>query len=307
MAGQYNKAPLSIQEQAKLLLDRGLVCTDRARLEQYLSSIGYYRLSAYWLPFEQCSTDCYRNHQFLPNTSFDEILSLYIFDRKLRLLVMEAIERIEVALRSQWGCALALESNSSHAYMTPSLFKCRRKHIKHLAKIVKEFEDSNETFIQHYKDNYNSPPLPPIWSVVETMTLGTLSHWFENTNHTEAKKSIMRKFSMPTIEITEKVFHALTPVRNVCAHHNRLWNRRFPISLPQIKSYSHSLVPQNSPHHQANHLYNYLVIIAILMDAISPRSSWRNRLITLLGSMTPGNIKAMGFPGDWQSRPIWNN
>ena len=305
MAGKYNKTPLSIQDQAQLLLNRGLVCTDTKRLEQYLTSIGYYRLSAYWLPFEQHSSNGSRNHQFVPNTNFDEILELYIFDRKLRLLIMEAIERIEVALRSQWSGTLALLNNDSHAYMNPLLFKCPRQHIRNLAKIDREFEKSNETFILHYKSSYNSPPFPPIWSVVETMTLGTLSHWFANTADVATKKNIMTAFNMPTIDILEKVFHTLTPIRNVCAHHSRLWNRRFAMSLPQIKRFKDSLVPENSPNHQANHLYNYLVVIAILMQAVSPNSSWKSRLIDFLNTVTPNRHKTMGFPADWQNRGIW--
>jgi abortive infection bacteriophage resistance protein len=94
MAIHYNKPPLSISDQAQLLLDRGLGCNDKTRLESYLSSIGYYRLSAYWLIFEQpCQQDNPRTHQFVPDADFDTILKLYIFDRKLRLLLMEAIER----------------------------------------------------------------------------------------------------------------------------------------------------------------------------------------------------------------------
>ena len=110
---------------------------------------------------------------------------------------------------------------------------------------------------------------------------------------------------MPTIDILEKVFHTLTPIRNVCAHHSRLWNRRFAMSLPQIKRFKDSLVPENSPNHQANHLYNYLVVIAILMQAVSPNSSWKSRLIDFLNTVTPNRHKTMGFPADWQNRGIW--
>lgn len=301
----YSKPPLSIQQQAQLLLDRGLICNDTSQLEKYLSSIGYYRLSAYWLPFElpsSCSPS--RNHTFLPNTQFEDILSLYIFDRKLRLLVMEAIERIEVALRAQWSCALAL-NGGSHAYMNPALFKNPRQHIQDLAKIDREFENNKEKFIQHYKEYYSSPPLPPIWAVVETMTLGTLSRWLANTNNTSIKKDIMRAFGMPTIEILESVFHTLTPVRNVCAHHNRLWNRCFVLALPNIKRLKDSLVPQNSPNHQALHLYNYLVVIAALMRAINPSSSWVNRLIDLLATIDSSYPDRMGFPDDWTERKVW--
>ena len=303
----YNKPPLSAQEQAQLLLDRGLICNDTTRLESYLSSIGYYRLSAYWLPFEQCRlNDSSRNHQFIQNTRFEKILNLYIFDRKLRLLVMEAIERIEVALRAQWSSTLALH-NDSHAYMKADLFKDPRQHIQDLAKIDREFENNKETFILHYKKNYSSPPLPPIWAVVETMTLGMLSRWFQNTKDTTTKKAIMKAFGMPTIEILEGVFHALTPVRNVCAHHSRLWNRCFTISLPKIKRMQDSLIPQTAPNHQDRHLYNYLIVIDALIRAISPNSSWKNRLMVLLNTIESSDHKAMGFPDDWQDRKPWKD
>ena len=303
----YNKPPLSIQEQAQLLLDRGLLCDDKVRLESYLSSIGYYRLSAYWLLFEQSRLhDSSRNHQFVPDTTFNKILNLYIFDRKLRLLVMEAIERIEIALRAQWSGTLALHGDS-HAYMKADLFKNPRQHIQDLAKIDREFENNKETFIQHYKENYSSPPLPPIWAVVETMTLGMLSRWFKNTKDTATKKVIMKAFGMPTIEILESVFHALTPVRNVCAHHSRLLNRCFTISLPKINRMRNSLIPQTAPNHQARHLYNYLVVIEALMRAISPNSSWKNRLMDLLNTIESNDHKAMGFSNDWQEHKPWKD
>jgi len=122
----YNKPPLSVADQADLLRDRGLVCNSAQRVEHYLSHIGYYRLSAYWLPFEipDSENNGSRNHKFQLGTSFDQILSLYIFDRKLRLLIMEAIERIEVAVRSRWAGAMALRHGGSHAYMQSEQFKC---------------------------------------------------------------------------------------------------------------------------------------------------------------------------------------
>ncbi|NOQ51188.1 MAG: hypothetical protein GQ578_03055 [Desulfuromonadaceae bacterium] len=103
---RYNKPPITVDQQAELLIERGLICDDLPRLKRYLASIGYYRLSAYWLPFEQPSTDpVSRNHSFRPDTDFDQVLSLYIFDRKLRLVVLDALERIEVAVRRVPGTA----------------------------------------------------------------------------------------------------------------------------------------------------------------------------------------------------------
>src|ERR671924_107727 len=106
---RYAKPSLSIAEQAALILERGLLCDNPARLQKYLRTIGYYRLSAYWLPFEIPSRHPgSRNHRFRPDTTFDQVLGLYIFDRNLRILVMEALERIEVAVRTSWANALAL-------------------------------------------------------------------------------------------------------------------------------------------------------------------------------------------------------
>lgn len=118
---QYSKRPFSIPEQAARLIERGLGCDDPGRLENYLTTIGYYRLSAYWHPFELPSTDGNsRNHRFQADTHFDHILNLYIFDRQLRLLVMEAIERIEVSVRTCWATALAMR-HGSHAHMNVKL------------------------------------------------------------------------------------------------------------------------------------------------------------------------------------------
>lgn len=299
MPRKYQKPPLSISEQANLLIERGLICDDRTRFESYLASIGYYRLSAYWYPYIDQSTQ-----KFFSDTNFNTILDIYIFDRKLRLLVMEAIERIEVALRAQWSRECSL-SNGSHAYMNSSFFKNRQKHVESLKKITKEINRSKETSIQHYKDSYCNPVLPPIWTIVEIMTFGELSHWFENTNDTQIKKSIIKAFNIPTIEILESIFHALTPLRNVCTHHSRLWNRKFVLSLPHIKNMSENLVSKDSPNQQAKYLYNYLVVIEHLMRSISPNSQWKFRLIELLDTLDSSNHQSMGFPDDWQSRKSW--
>ena len=301
----YDKPPLSFNAQAQRLQDRGLSFDDPARVERYLSHIGYYRLSAYWLPFELPSSDsATRCHQFQAGTTFEQILELYIFDRKLRLLAMEAIERIEVALRTRWAGSMSLR-HGSHAHMKHELFKCPWDHARDLGKMVNELKQSKETFIVHYRDRYKKPFLPPIWAVVETLTLGALSRWLKNTDDTDVKKEIMRSFGMPTVDVVEKVFHALTSIRNVCAHHSRLWNRRFAMSLPHIQRMRDTMQPSNSPNHAHHHLYNYLVVIDMLMKAINPGSSWKTRLIELLNTINPAQQQAMGFPADWKTRTFW--
>lgn len=309
---QYSKPALSIFDQAQLLLDRGLICDDCQRLEHYLSNIGYYRLSAYLLPFEQPSSNGdSRNHKFLPNTTFEQVLNLYVFDRKLRLLVMEAIERIEVAARTRWASAMAL-SHGSHAHMNSSLFKDPWQHASIVARASKELQDSNETFVVHYRKKYKEPYLPPIWAVVETMTLGGLSRWIASTSDNQVKREVAKALGMPTIEILEQVLHALTPMRNICAHHARLWNRRFILLLPNIKRLRGQFITEaivtskgETQEPLTREIYNFLVVIQYLMQQINHGTSWGDRLAQHIQLIAPEQQHAMGFPADWKNRQPW--
>ena len=326
---RYDKPALSIAEQVERLKQRGLRFDDDTRVRHYLTHIGYYRLSAYWLPFEQPVTNGQsRNHQFQPGTSFDQVLSLYIFDRQLRLLVMDAIERIETAIRTHWAHALATR-HGPHAHLDASLFKSPWQHASDIARMAGDLQESRETFIAHYRRQYTEPYLPPIWAVVETLSLGALSRWFKATKSTDVKREVARSLGMPTIEILEQVLHAFTPVRNVCAHHGRLWNRRFTLQLPYIKRLKDQMViehviaarKQTAPCGQcgvpaeqeqtgvqeqpSRQLYNYLLVMAHLMQRINPNSSWQARLRQHVQSASADQQQAMGFPAGWERMAIW--
>lgn len=309
---QYDKSPLSIQDQVSLLQTRGLVFDDPQRVAHSLQQIGYYRLSAYWLPYEQPSlTIGKRNHLFQAGTTFEQVLALYAFDRQLRLLVMEAIERIETAMRSLWAHALAIR-HGPHAHMQPNLFKSPWQHASDIAQMATQLHASRETFIKHYRKKYEKPFLPPVWVVVETMSLGALSRWFEATNDNKAKREVAQRLGMPTVEILEQVLHALTPVRNVCAHHGRLWNRRFTLQLPLIKRFRAEMVIEQvtdesgqSQVQTTRQIYNYLVIMALLMRQIDPGNGWGGRLREHLQGASVEQQGLMGCPADWIERSVF--
>ncbi|MDO4904112.1 MAG: Abi family protein [Lautropia sp.] len=342
---RYDKPALSIAKQVERLKERGLLFpdADEKKVRHYLTHIGYYRLSAYWLPFEEPlppqtdqQTGKRRAHRFRPGTTFDQVLSLYIFDRQLRLLVMEAFERIEIAVRTAWAHTLATKHKNPHAHLDATLFKCPWKHASDIASMAKQLQGSKETFVVHYRERYKNPFLPPIWAVVETMSLGSLSSWVAATKDNSVKREIAQKLELPTVEVLESVLHALTPVRNICAHHGRLWNRRLTLQLPRIKRLRKQMVfdqiaapkPGNTtdPHSQsdqsvpasgtktqqqpAREIYNYLFVIAHLIRSISPGSSWPRRLSEHIQDhiqQHPDHQKAMGFPDDWEHRPIWQD
>lgn len=304
----FDKPPLSIDDQADLLFRRGLRCDDPRRLKRYLLHIGYYRLSAYFIPFRDPSAA--DPEIFRQDTTFDDVLRLYIFDRKLRLLVMEAIERIEVSLRSVWSNTLST-SFGAHGYMQADLFSCPFEHSKDIAQVARDVKGSSEVFIKHYRNKYRSPHLPPLWAVVETMTWGQLSRWYCQMKDCPEKREVARQFGMPNSHCLEGVLQALGYVRNICAHHGRLWNRLCVKQIPYIKRYADQMIMQptdGSPGTQnqpARDIYNYLIFLNILLTQISPHSTWKQRLTAHISNALPWQQRSMGFPEHWRTRLPW--
>lgn len=273
---------------------------DGARAKRYLTHIGYYRLSAYWLPFEQPAPEfknC-RTHRFVAGVTFDDVLNWYIFDRELRLLCLEAIERIEVSIHSIWVNSFALEKGT-HAYLESQYFSCPYAHAKQLARVAGDLQKSEEVFVKHYRKKYQGSGLPPIWIMAETLTFGALSKWIELTSVNDVKKDIIRQLDLPTIDIAHGVFHNLSQLRNVCAHHSRLWNRRFVKKYPHIRKMP-SLVHPEAPEGNARFIYNHFVMLRHLMLVISPSTSWPKRLCNLLEKQSQSSLVAMHLPENWR-------
>ena len=112
----YSKPWTSYEEQLDQLVSRGMQVGDRGLALDYLERIGYYRLSGYWFAFRERSgpivllgeggtkprkikTDTLLFDQFKAGATFQNAVDLYVFDKQLRLLTMDALERIEIALR----------------------------------------------------------------------------------------------------------------------------------------------------------------------------------------------------------------
>jgi len=172
---RFTKPPTTLEQQIHLLETRGMSIPDHNRACHYLAHLNYYRLGAYWLPFEADHS----THQFKTGTTFEDVLHLYIFDRELRLLVMDAIERIEVSVRTQWAYHLG-HIYGAHAFLDKSIFNNGNQYQRCIKNLKEEIDRSQETFINHYRNKYDDLELPPIWAVVEVMSLGQLSKWVSN-------------------------------------------------------------------------------------------------------------------------------
>jgi len=294
---RFEKPPRTFDEQVDLLISRGMQIDDPERARRYLSHLNYYRLAAYWLPFEQD----HPTHRFKPGIDFDLVLQHYIFDRKLRLLIMDAIERIEVSLRTRWAYHLA-HSYGPHALLDQTLFKLRWPHAENINALRDTVRSSSEVFIRHF-DRYDET-LPPLWVVCEIMTLGQLSKWYSNLTRRQDRNAVARAYGLDEVNLTSFLHH-LTVVRNHCAHHGRIWNREFTFlwKLPRKKP---PALHQNFNRDDGRKIYNTLVMLAYLMEAMGP-NSWRQRLNSLFTQHPDVSARAMGFPQDWHARPIWRN
>jgi len=294
---KYAKPALSFAQQVQLLASRGLQIDDQHRAEHYLAHINYYRLAGYCLPFEAD----HATHQFRPGVRFDDVVGLYIFDRELRLLVLDAIERIEVSVRTQWAYQFA-HALSPHGYLEAQHAKSMKQYARQLAILAAEVDRSKEAFVVHYRNKYTDPDMPPVWVACEMLSLGQLSQWFTLLKPIALRKRMSKCYRLDQ-QVLQSALHHLTYVRNICAHHARLWNREFVVT---------SSLPRKSPpmltaaikNRDSRQLYNTLCLIVYLMDCINPGHSWRGRLSTLLDEHRP-DTNAMGFPSDWANRDLW--
>lgn len=296
---KFAKPPISFEAQVELLVSRGMSIPDPARACRYLAHINYYRLRAYWLPLEQSGGNA--EHRFRPGTCFDDALALYLFDRKFRLLVIEAIERIEVSFRTQFAHVLAMRYGS-HPHLNSDLFFHPEQYQRCLKSLSEEVCRSSETFIEHYRTRYLDPEIPPIWAACEVMSFGQLSRWFNNLKYRRDRQDIATIYQLDE-KVLASLMHHLTHVRNLAAHHSRLWNRRLTFTMRQPQR-PIKLRRDFNPAADRN-IYNTQVMLGYLLKVSSPGTSWVNRLRQLLNEYPQASPAAMGFPGNWQTLPFW--
>jgi abortive infection bacteriophage resistance protein len=297
---KYTKPPLTIDDQINLLLSRGMVIPDRARATRYLSHISYFRLRGYWIPFEKADTGS--DHAFQDCTTFDAVLDLYVFDRKFRLTILEAIERVEVSFRAHFANELGVRYGS-HFHLDSTCFHQSRIHRQLIEALEGELARSKETFIEHYRRTYDQPPLPPIWAASEVMSFGQLSLWFKNLKSRGDRNRIAKVYGIDEA-VLRSFMHHMTFVRNITAHHGRLWNRRVTITM-SIPKRPTELAAMLNPAAD-RYIANTVIMLGYLLKLISPGTTWPARMRQLIA--TSPNIKpvAMGFQENWQDLPVWN-
>jgi len=286
----FTKQALSTPDLINFLVAKGLGVSNQAFAHSKINSVGYYRLKIYTRALELPSK------QFIAGTTFEDVIRLYEFDRKLRLVTLDAVERIEVALRAtiiNVMCAI----DGSHFYYNELNFE-DKSSVTHARTIASK---SKHLSINHYKATYHTPLLAPIWCVTEASTFGDISKMFADLTISN-RRSVAHHFS-----IDEKVlvswFKSINTVRNICAHHNRLWNAELVVNAPTVaRAYRTDL------HNNNTRVYARLFIMMVILRNvdINCANDWCVELKSLIASNPSISLSQMGFPANWLTRPTWN-
>lgn len=314
----YRKPALTVEQQIALLKRRGLVIADKKRTARHLSNVSYYRISAYMLPYRVLDADGRHRDQFVPGSTWDDIYNLYKFDRKLRLLVFDAIERIEIALRTQVIYQLS-HKYGSHWQDNANIFKAPQFN-RRTGKTYDVFQDIQKhindqltankkaTFIEHYLNTYDNPPTPPSWMSVELLYFSELSKICQNLKIRSDRTDIAKAFGIKDDAIFCSWLHALNYVRNICAHHARLWNILMDITPTKYVNKEPSkiwLTETEVQSVQSSKLYYTLCIILYLLQTVNPKTNFRKHFKELLAKYPNVNVGYMGFPTGWETHPLW--
>jgi len=302
---KYTKPPLTLDQQADLLLKRGMA-GDRDEMISRLKSVNYYRLSGYCYPFRNRDKNGEMLDDFRPGTTFEAVWMRYRFDRRLRLLVLDALERIEVAVRTQ----LAFHHAHTHgpfgyaddpASLPGFVGADLKKFLEH---INEEVSRSRELFVEHFRTKYGADHSSlPLWMAAEVMSFGTVLSFYRG-----ASPAIQRKVAS-AFGIPEIVFHSwlksLNIIRNICAHHGRLWNRVFAITpkIPRAKDYP----LWSGPAIAQNRIFAILTICKYSLGMVAPQSGWSKRLRKLLADFPEIPLPQMGFPPGWEKSNLWTD
>lgn len=326
---EYSKPWLPVEAQIEKLAARGVDIGDSAAAADLLRAIGYYRLTGYLYPFrrsEHYEDDTGRTRirvlsEYLPGTSLHHAAQIIDFDRALRMLVLDGIERVEVSLRMQLGYVLG--EVSAFAHLAPSTFVSSftdpyedpntgaqtSKHVEWVRRVNARSQASDEAFVGHFRDKYDGQM--PIWALTEVLELGHLGRLYGGLNNSLATK-IAHAYGAPSKKVMASWIASLNYVRNVAAHHARLFNRKLvaapsrpPVGAVPLLDH----LRDESTAKAIYGLYNALAVTAYLLRSIDAQSGWPERLTQLAATFptTPTfSIETMGMDARWAARDLWS-
>jgi abortive infection bacteriophage resistance protein len=297
--GVYKAKPLSIDEQIQMLIDGGLIISNIDSAKNWLSNVSYHRLKRYTYTFKDDETLKFKN-----GATFEEVVDLYLFDRSLKLVLFDAIETIEVSIKTLISNLMSLK-HGAHWYLDTAHFSSQFDYAHFISKIEEEFAEPEEPGVQAYKKFYSDPTLPPSWMMIEFVTIGTISKIFEHLTDREVKREVCGIFNVP-----ENIFiswlHSFTHQRNRCAHHQRIVYRTIKHDILLPSRIKHKFL-RDAEDVSRSSLYCSICCMLHLVKKINPLSSFRSNVLKLISDNPQINFSKMGFIEGWDTEEIWTN
>ncbi len=296
-----NKPVRDIADQLQLLKDRKMLFRNEKQASHFLENISYYRLKGYWWDMQQDRI----NHIFNQNTYFEDVIERYNFDRHLRLILFDAVERIEIALRTKMIYNLSIVYGATW-YLDNNLFSDKSKHIEHISHLQREFGYSQEIFIKDHKRKHPNTNAES-WKIMEVASMGTLSKFYKNLNHQLPEKSIIAKgMGLNLHSELSSWLEAIVYVRNIIAHHSRLWSRNMVkkpidnINNPSGVWFDNNLLPV-----QKKKPFLIISSMVYLCNKVTPNHQIKNKILELITNNPNVPIYKIGFLNNWKNDPIW--
>ncbi|SFV90699.1 Abortive infection bacteriophage resistance protein [hydrothermal vent metagenome] len=286
ISSNFIKTHLTYDEQITLLESRGLLVEDKALAKRKLKYISYYRLSAYFLPFQK------EKDVFIDGTRFEDILRIYYFDKALRKIIFNAIETIEINIRADIAYNLSKQTGAFGYMEKQNLNICYTNYLNLMQTIQRETHRSKEAFVAHFKKKYRSDILP-IWMVVEIISFSTLSKFFKALKSNQ--ESLTATLNVPP-KVLKNWLHVINHIRNICAHHGRLWNKQFAIK---------ALIPKRIPQFKElknDKMFTVIIILNHMFKHMDTGDGFIDKIKNLLEEYPKIPLEALGFPEDWEER-----
>lgn len=284
----YMNPPAGVDDQIKILRTRGLIIDDYNYAKSFLEEVYFHRFLSYSVPFFVNGD----NRRYQENTKFIDVVKTYEFDSQLRILILDAIEKIEISVRTQF---IKLSwKYGPHFYLNHKFFKDHRQLNESIERIQFQIKSGHDLLVSEYYHRYNDPDMPPVWIAVELTTIGQLSKWFLNLKNPGDKEEVAERYEIH-YSVLQDILDNLTLIRNYSAHHNRIWNRHF--NFESIVDDRHAVL--NHALGDNNRMYSVLLLIIYILKTLGVEQPFYKRLAQLM-NVYEVDISLMGFPNDWQ-------
>lgn len=299
----FEKRAFTKQEQITQLKKRGLIIKPEDEAEHYLSHISYYRLGEYWYVMQEDKVE----HKFKPNSRFADVIALYNFDRELRLLLFDVIEKLEISLRTKMIYHLSHEFNPWW-FQNFDLFQDSKALVRTLSNLEEEVSRSKDITIKsHFKKHKDDLRFPPAWKSLEQTSFGALSKLYGNLKSTvESKNVIAQEFGAVNHTYLPSWLQSISQIRNYCAHHSRLWNRNLPGAPKLLSKPPHKWIHDVPSPGQFQYLYIHLCLMKYMLNIVQPENHFSEKLSKLFEKYSNVDPNALGMKPAWQEEPVWS-